>query len=137
VAALATTDIVTGLRELIELRLPLVTFPDSHETSKAPEVETGVVVLVDRVMLRADEVWPAAALRFRNVGLATIVPPPGAYVTVTPTGVPLPVPTGVNMTLAVHGLTPQLVLKIWNDKVSGVVKLLELNELSQDGTPET
>jgi hypothetical protein len=85
---------------------------------------------------------PENALNVKVDGVAVRVPlpppdPPGAYVTVTPTGVPLPVPTGVNMMLAVHGLTPQLVLKIWSDKVSGVVKLLELNELSQDGTPET
>jgi hypothetical protein len=83
VAALAVTVRVTGLSELMELRLPLTTLPESQDTSKDPEVETGVVPLVDRVMFCAAVVCPALALKFKNVGFATMVPLPP----------PLPVPT--------------------------------------------
>jgi hypothetical protein len=65
-----------------------------------------------------------------------MVPPPpevpGAYVTVTITGVP---PAEASVIVAVQ--VPQLEFASWKAKVSGVVKLLVLNALSQKGRPET
>jgi hypothetical protein len=54
---------------------------------------------------------------------------------VTVTGDPFPTPAGVSVIAAVQ--VPQLVLNIWNVNTSGVVKLLELKEFNQKGTPET
>lgn len=134
-AALACTVRVAGLAELTE-KLPLVTPADSQLTSlTTPTILIALALVVDRMTFCDVAPCPDDALNARLEGFAVSVPPPpvppGAYVTVTVTGVP---PVGVNAIVAEQ--VPQLVFESWKDKVSGVWRLLALKVLSQKGTPE-